>query len=42
LECVHAALEDLRNYFDLEPDAADAVDIRARIIELQGQASTLH
>ncbi len=42
LECVHAALEDLRNYFELEPDAADAVDIRARIIELQGQASTLH
>lgn len=42
LECVHAALEDLRNYFDLEPDATDAVDIRARIIELQGQASTLH
>ncbi len=42
LECVHAALEDLRNYFDREPDAADAVDIRARIIELQGQASTLH
>ncbi len=42
LECVHAALEDLRNYFDLAPDAADAVDIRARIIELQGQASTLH
>jgi regulator of sirC expression with transglutaminase-like and TPR domain len=42
LECVHAALEDLRNYFDLAPDASDAVDIRARIIELQGQASTLH
>lgn len=42
LECVHAALDDLRNYFDLEPHASDAVDIRARIIELQGQASTLH
>lgn len=42
LECGHAALEDLQRYLESRPDAGDAEDIRDRIIELQGRASSLH
>ncbi len=42
LECFAAALQDLRSYLDLAPDAADAMDIRARVSRLARAAATLH
>lgn len=41
-ECVHSALQDYRRYLELAPDAPDAEDIRARMIDLQGPAHLLH
>jgi regulator of sirC expression with transglutaminase-like and TPR domain len=42
LECFGPALDDLRTYLDLAPEAADATDIRARVSKLARAAATLH
>ena len=42
LECFAAALQDLRSYLDLVPQAPDANDIRARVSRLARAAATLH
>ena len=42
LECFRAALEDLQRYLKLAPDAADADEIRARILELRQAAARLN
>jgi len=42
LECDQSALQDYRRYLELQPDAPDVEDIRARVIDLQQKASVLH
>ena len=42
LECWRPALQDLTDYLDLEPDAADLAEIRARVIELRGRCARLN
>ena len=42
LECFAAALQDLKTYLELAPDAPDATDIRARMSRLARAAATLH
>jgi regulator of sirC expression with transglutaminase-like and TPR domain len=42
LDCFAAALQDLRTYLDLAPDAPDAGDIRGRVSRLARAAATLH
>lgn len=42
LECFRPALADYQRYLDLEPEAADAESIRARVIELQDAVVHLH
>jgi regulator of sirC expression with transglutaminase-like and TPR domain len=34
LECWRPALQDIRDYVEREPDAADALEMRAKIVEL--------
>ena len=41
LECFRPALADLQNYLRRRPDAADASDIHARVVELREAASRL-
>ena len=42
LECFGPALDDLRTYLDLAPDAPDVTDMRARVSRLARAAATLH
>ena len=42
LECFRPALEDLQRYLTLSPDAADADEIRARVLELRHAAARLN
>lgn len=42
LECWRPALQDLTDYLDLEPDAADLAEIRARVIELRSRCARLN
>ena len=42
LECFRAALEDLQRYLELMPDAADADEVRARVLELRHTAARLN
>ena len=42
LECSRPALEDLQRYLKLTPDAADADEIRARVLELHHAAARLN
>jgi regulator of sirC expression with transglutaminase-like and TPR domain len=42
LECARAALDDLQRYLELAPDAEDAGDMRARLIELRHAAARLN
>ncbi|MCB1734529.1 MAG: tetratricopeptide repeat protein [Gammaproteobacteria bacterium] len=42
LDCFRPALDDLRRYLKLRPNAADADDIRERVIQLQGRVAQLH
>jgi len=42
LECFRAALEDLQRYLKLVPDAADADEIRTRVLELRHAAARLN
>lgn len=42
LECYRAALKDLSDYVEREPEAIDAPDIRARIIELSALCARLN
>jgi len=42
LECFAAALQDLRTYLELAPEAPDAADVRARVSRLSRAAATLH
>ena len=42
LECFRAALEDLQRYLELMPDAADADEVRARLLELRHNAARLN
>ena len=42
LECWRPALQDIRNYVEREPDAPDAVEMRAKIIELNGLCAKLN
>jgi len=42
LECFRPALEDLQRYLKLAPDAADADEIRARVLELRHAAARLN
>ncbi|MDA0225033.1 MAG: tetratricopeptide repeat protein [Proteobacteria bacterium] len=42
LECWRPALQDLTDYLELEPDAADLADIRARVIALRGLCARLN
>jgi regulator of sirC expression with transglutaminase-like and TPR domain len=41
LECFAAALEDLRRYLELAPEATDVEPIRARVARLARVAGTL-
>ena len=42
LECPRAAVEDLERYLELVPDAEDARELRARVVELRHAASRLN
>jgi regulator of sirC expression with transglutaminase-like and TPR domain len=42
LECFRPALSDLQNYLRRRPDAADAPDIREKILELRQAATKLN
>jgi regulator of sirC expression with transglutaminase-like and TPR domain len=42
LECVRAAAVDLQRYLDSSPDAADADDVRLRLMDLRRQCASLH
>lgn len=42
MECWRPALQDLTDYLDLEPDAADLAEIRARVIELRSLCARLN
>ena len=42
LECFGPALDDLRTYLDLAPEAPDLADMRARVSRLARAAATLH
>jgi regulator of sirC expression with transglutaminase-like and TPR domain len=42
LECFGPALDDLRTYLNLAPDAPDVADMRARVSRLARVAATLH
>jgi regulator of sirC expression with transglutaminase-like and TPR domain len=42
LECFGPALQDLRTYLELAPQAPDTIDIRARVARLTRAAATLH
>jgi regulator of sirC expression with transglutaminase-like and TPR domain len=42
LECYRAALKDLSDYSTLEPDAADAEEVRARVVELSAICARLN
>jgi regulator of sirC expression with transglutaminase-like and TPR domain len=42
LECPRAAVEDLERYLQLVPDAEDAHELRARVVELRHAASRLN
>ena len=42
LECFRAALEDLQRYLKLVPDAADADEIRTRVLDLRRAAARLN
>ena len=42
LECFAPALQDLRSYLELAPNAPDATDMRARVSRLARAAATLH
>ena len=42
LEAYRAALKDLHDYLELEPDAADADEIRARVVELTSLCARLN
>ena len=42
LECFRPALEDLQRYLKLAPEAADADEIRARVMELRHAAARLN
>ena len=42
LEAFRAALKDLNEYLEQEPDAADADEIRARVVELTSLCARLN
>jgi regulator of sirC expression with transglutaminase-like and TPR domain len=42
LQCYRAALQDLRDYVALEPDAADADEMRVKVIELNSLCARLN
>jgi len=42
LECYRAALKDLSDYSTLEPDAADADEVRARVVKLSAICARLN
>jgi regulator of sirC expression with transglutaminase-like and TPR domain len=42
LECYRAALKDLQDYVEREPEASDTPDIRARVIELSALCARLN
>jgi len=42
LECWRPALQDIRAYVEREPDAADAVEMRAKLIELSALCAKLN
>ena len=42
LECFGAAMDDLRRYLDVAPEAPDADDIRERLARLARSAATIH
>jgi regulator of sirC expression with transglutaminase-like and TPR domain len=42
LECFGPAMEDLRRYLEVAPDAPDADDIRERLARLARSAATIH
>jgi len=42
LECYRAALKDLQDYSALEPEAADADDVRAALLELSARCARLN
>lgn len=42
LECWRPALQDLTDYLDLEPDAADLAEVRTRVIELRRLCARLN
>lgn len=42
LECFRPALSDLRNYLRRRPDAADAIEIRTRIVDLEAACARLN
>ena len=42
LECFRPALSDLQNYLRRRPDAADAADIREKLVELREAAARLN
>ena len=42
LECYRAALKDLTDYVEREPDAADLDDVRARLVELSALCARLN
>jgi regulator of sirC expression with transglutaminase-like and TPR domain len=42
LECWRPALQDLRDYVEREPEAADALEMRSKIVELTGLCAKLN
>ena len=42
LDCFRAAISDFERYLSLDPECADADDIRQRLIDLQGHAAKLN
>jgi regulator of sirC expression with transglutaminase-like and TPR domain len=42
LECYRAALKDLQDYVEREPEASDTLDIRARVVELSALCARLN
>ena len=42
LECWRPALQDLADYLEREPDAADVHEVRARMVELSRRCARLN
>jgi regulator of sirC expression with transglutaminase-like and TPR domain len=42
MECWRPALQDLAEYLELEPDAADVEEVRAKVMDLSQRCARLN